>query len=362
MGTGRIIYIRTDGNRHLAAGHLVRCLSVADACYSLGMEVHFLVSDKESFFLLQDFLTGMTLKPVVRILETALYNDLEKELPELVSLLSAHDTGVTFPKPVLLLDSYYVTETYLNAIGRVAKTAYIDDLYLFNYPTDLLINYDIVPETLSCYQKAGKTLLGAAYAPLRRQFTDTDYILKKQVSHLLITTGGSDPYHFCLKLAEFLAGQLSPLSGKPYENPLYLDIVIGRLNTDGEALAELAEHFPFIVLHENVSDMAVLMKCCDLAVSAAGTTLYELCAVGVPAISFTMADNQLTAAESFDESGIIPCAGDIRTSPKQVLTAVSDFIAIMKEHPDKRKSAHDSMTGFIDGKGALRIAEELSLL
>lgn len=362
MGTGRIIYIRTDGNSHLAAGHLVRCLSIADACYSLGMEVHFLVSDRESFSLLQDFLTGMTLKPVIQILETAVYNDLEKELSELVSLLSAHDTNVTFPKPVLLLDSYYVTETYLNAVSPVAKTAYIDDLYLFDYPIDLLINYDIVPETLSCYQKAGKTLLGAAYAPLRPQFANMDYILKKQISHLLITTGGSDPYHFCLNLAEFLTGQISSLSEKSYENPLYLDIVIGRLNTDREALAELAEQFPFIVLHENVSDMAVLMKCCDLAVSAAGTTLYELCAVGVPAISFTMAANQLTAAKSFDDAGIIPCAGDIRTSPVQVFAAVSDFITTMGKHFDKRKSAHDTMTGFIDGKGALRIAEELSLL
>lgn len=364
MGTDRIIYIRTDGNRSLAAGHLVRCLSIADACYGLGMEIHFLVSDEESRSLLLAFLTDVPLNPVIQILKTAVYNDLEREIPEMISLLSHHDTSVIYGRPILLLDSYYVTEEYLNTVGSFAKIAYIDDLQLFDYPVDLLINYDIAPDSLlPCCPKAKKALLGVSYTPLRRQFTDTDYIFREQVSHILVTTGGSDPYHFCLKLAEFLIEQMPQLLPKSVCcNALHLEIVIGRLNTDKDALLNLAEHFPFIVLHENVSDMASLMENCDLAVSAAGTTLYELCAVGVPTESFTMADNQLTAAKAFADAGMIPCAGDIRTSYAEVLRNVTDFITDMAENIDKRKSAHERMNRFVDGKGSVRIAKELSVL
>lgn len=364
MGTNRIIYIRTDGNRHLAAGHLVRCLSIADACYDLGMEVHFLVSDEKSRSLLLAFLTVVPLKPSIRVLKTAVYDDLEREIPEMISLLSYHDTSVICDRPILLLDSYYVTEKYLNTVGSFAKTAYIDDLQLFDYPVDLLINYDAAPDSLlPCYSRAKKALLGVSYTPLRQQFTDINYIFREHVSRILITTGGSDPYHFCLKLAEFLIERMPQLLPKSACcDALHLEIVIGRLNTDKDALLNLAEHFPFIILCENVSDMASLMKNCDLAVSAAGTTLYELCAVGVPTVSFTMADNQLTAAKAFADAGMIPCAGDIRTSCAELLRNVSDFITDMAENMDKRKSAHERMNRFVDGKGSVRIAKELSVL
>lgn len=45
-----------------------------------------------------------------------------------------------------------------------------------------------------------------------------------------------------------------------------------------------------------------------------GTTLYELCAVGVPSVSFTTADNQLSAVKTFSDVQIIPYAGDACSS------------------------------------------------
>lgn len=38
--------------------------------------------------------------------------------------------------------------------------------------------------------------------------------------------------------------------------------------------------------------MSELMQQCDMAVSAAGSTLYELCACGMPTITYVLADNQ----------------------------------------------------------------------
>jgi spore coat polysaccharide biosynthesis predicted glycosyltransferase SpsG len=106
--------------------------------------------------------------------------------------------------------------------------------------------------------------------------------------------------------------------------------------------------------------MASLMSSCDLAVSAAGTTLYELCALGVPSISFTMADNQLTTANAFAAVEAIPCAGDLRTGVDAVLDEVLRFIT--ESSPEKRKAAHETMSSLIDGKGALRIAEAIAEL
>ena len=386
MGTDRLIYIRTDGNSNIAAGHLVRSLSIAQNCLKLGMQVCFLLSDEESQHLLEGFLTESLQDNSalsLRILETAQYNDLEKELPEILELLDKHaaskqnhtpsDIGLT----VYLLDSYFVTENYLKQINTIAKVAYIDDLQLFDYPVDLVINYDVIPSNAlpayhAAYQKTGKALLGAAYTPLRSQFEGKVISIKENVSDILVTTGGSDPYHFCVSFIQAYAEKFKENILCPIPT---LHVVIGRLSKDKEQLSHLAREHSFLKLYENVTDMATLMSTCDLAVSAAGTTLYELCALGVPAISFTMADNQIISAKAFEDAEVISCGGDIRTDKEQVLQQMLTFIQHMSEGADSsspkqpsgtsyqnRLHAHKTMRSLIDGKGALRIADELSKL
>lgn len=378
MGTSRLIYIRTDGNTKIASGHLVRCFSIALACQRLGMKVRFLVSDEESFNLLKEIVgpyTGFTLIQ----LKTSAFDQLDQELPEVLDLLSDHTPTLSDspcssssldPRPVYLLDSYYVTGKYLSTLRPLAKTAYLDDLRLFDYPVDLLINYDVIPDDKmafyqSAYQNAGQLLLGSSYTPLRDQFQDCPSSVRKKASHILITTGGSDPFHFCLSIIKSLTTS-SMLTDFVKNSDLKFHIIVGRMNTDKEKLRKLAGEFSFLELHENVSDMASLMTQCDLAVSAAGTTLYELCALGIPTISFTMADNQADSASAFDAAGAIPCAGDIRTSADSVFLKVFQFITENSGSSDdsycKRKAAHDRMSSLVDGNGALRIAQALQNL
>lgn len=391
MGADRIIYIRTDGNSQIASGHLVRCFSIAQACKMLGMDVSFLVSDEESSALLREIFSGnkppypMQNQFEILCLTTAVYDNLEQELPEVCSLLST-DTRAIDNNVIYFIDSYFVTKKYLTTLRPFARVAYLDDLQLFDYPADLLINYDVIPDSAmssykAAYQNAGQLLLGAAYTPLRSQFQNRKISIKKQAGDILITTGGSDPCHFCLKLIHYLYDFIN--ENYP-QNAMFsgqnLHIVIGKLNTDKEALYRLAENNPFLHLHENVSDMASLMECCDLAVSASGTTLYELCALGIPTISFIMADNQLISSKAFEEAGAIPCAGDIRQEEKKVLQTITNFMTQMSQPSDNqaehknsvfpaieqsyeiRKSAHKAMRRLVDGNGAMRIANALMKL
>lgn len=384
MGADQIIYIRTDGNSQIATGHLVRCLSVAAACLALKKKVCFLVSDEESAGLLQGFMKGegLTDSPFLslKVLQTAEYAHLEKELPELISVLTSSpslDGGCrttsenasvsllpTDKKPVLLLDSYFVTENYLHTLTPYVKLAYLDDLQLFDYPVMLLINYDVIPKNKlplyqTAYQNAEKTLLGASYTPLRSQFQNREITVNEQVCHVLLTTGGSDPFHFCVRFLEkWKLLRAKATDGNP---SVTLDVIVGSLNPDKEKLYQLAEELPFLILHETVTDMAALMEHCDLAVSASGTTLYELCALGVPSISFTIADNQLPTAEAFAESGAIPYAGDLRKNTESVMEQCIRFVTDMSSFV-KRKAAHQAMHQLVDGSGALKIAAALTEL
>lgn len=89
-----------------------------------------------------------------------------------------------------------------------------------------------------------------------------------------------------------------------------------------------AQNLPYVVLHSQWNDLAQELPVLEkklkehgvtrlivdsyLAVSAGGTTLYELCACKVPTISFSFADNQEGFTEEMGEQGILFYAGDAR--------------------------------------------------
>lgn len=357
MGADSIIYIRTDGNYRISVGHLVRCMSICQALLEWKKKVVFLVSDEESKALMEGLLKDAALLEAVkiRILDNACYDCLENELPSLLSLLSVHSN-----KPLILVDSYYVTPTYLHTLKKVSKVAYIDDLRKFDYPVNLLVNYDLISSSermqlQQFYSSAEVLLLGAEYTPLRKQFSGYTPVFRENPRHILITCGGSDPYGFCLEITEFLQ--------KTSLNHLHFHVVIGKLFAveEKQALEALSKSWKNLYLHEGLSDLAPLMKECDLAVSAAGTTLCELCALGIPTVSFTMADNQLDFAKGFAHINTIPYSGDIRHNKGfQVYEQILSFLEEMCQSPERRLTLQNSMQKLIDGRGCERIAKALS--
>ena len=377
MGTDSVIYIRTDGNSKIATGHLVRCLCIAQALESLGKSACFLVSDEDSFSLLKDLsasvFSGYTFSFDVKILKTACYDNMELELEELAVLLTSADPTLTtqdtsqtansaFLKPIFFVDSYFVTEDYFSSLNKFAKVAYMDDLRAFDYKVDLLVNYDVIPpareqEYELSYTNAGISLLGAEYTPLRKQFQNQEVSLHNQIKNILITTGGSDPYDFTFTLSKYLLS---------LELALELHVVVGRLFKNTDSLEELTKQYPSLHLHYNVGDMASLMKQCDYAVSAAGTTLYELCALGIPAVSISMADNQIPMSKTFAEVDAVPYVGDIRVQKYEdmdfILHQISNHLISLCEDSSKAHLQHNKMRRLIDGNGAIKIAEELCKL
>ncbi|MBO5210039.1 MAG: UDP-2,4-diacetamido-2,4,6-trideoxy-beta-L-altropyranose hydrolase [Lachnospiraceae bacterium] len=343
------IYFRTDGNEEIATGHIMRCLSIARACATLHAEVSFLVSDEQSMTILAERFTSPN-EFTIQCLHSN-FQELEKELPVLKKLLT--DSNPSKSDTWLFIDSYFVTKNYLSEVQKICKVAYLDDILAFDYPVDLLINYDVTEEP-SCYHKASQKLLGASYTPLREQFQNVSYEVRPQIQNILLSTGGTDVYN--------VAGELLRRIFDTNLCNCHYHVLTSRLNSHYEELQSLAATYPVIHIHENVQDMASLMCQCDLGISAGGTTLYELCAVGVPAISFSMADNQQIAVSTFSGKNIIPYAGDVRTDFSEVIENILQFLQEQSVSVEVRQKSSHAMRAFIDGKGSMRIAKSLTTL
>lgn len=347
MESHPLVYIRTDGNENIATGHLMRCLTIARALVQRGAMPIFIVSDTTSISLLQKMMTPAEIANrffAIIHLQTN-YRDPDRELPVLRSILSSH------PVFYLLVDSYYVSRHYLSEMKQVCRVAYLDDLQAFDYPVNLLINYDMVVDT-SFYKSADTVLTGCAYTPLREQFSRYACHPWKNVRDIFLSTGGTDPFNIAGGLTEKL------LADSVFADTS-LHILTGPMHVHRPLLETLSQQESRVILHENVTEMASLMSECDLAVSAGGTTLYELCAVGVPAISYSMADNQIPGVTAFDSAGLIPYIGDIRNNPSFYETAMAQLRSLAQDFSARREqSLRMRMT--IDGAGADRIAAALT--
>lgn len=367
----KTICIRVDGNKEIATGHIGRCLSVARMFNSPLTEniiqqtaVIFIVSDENSKKILEERFEKTDNFEIV-LLNTP-YKDMEKELPALIETLDK--TGCS----CLLVDSYFVTENYLNQLhkalkARDCKLAYIDDLQqLSHYDTDVIINYGIT-DAPAIYQDVPTVLMGPSFTPLRAQFSnigskfgDSENIANfgKNSINIFISSGGIDSQNMSVLLINAILN--SQLSAK--DITLSFHVLTSRLNSHFEELISLSASGKNIHIYEGVSDVAGIMKQCDVAVSAGGTTLSELCAMGIPAISYLNADNQRKGIEEFARNEIIPYAGDVTDEKNKdaVIDNILKFINQFFNLPvSKQRDVSDKMRNYIDGQGACRIACEL---
>ncbi len=316
------ILIKTDGNSRIASGHIRRCLSIAEALKEKGASVSFWFSDEESSAILDRFTGSSNSFPFITVKPTEKYE-------------------------LLLLDSYSIDKKDFPEYRKYAvKTGYIDDLCSFDPDVDLIINYD--PDPPKDLYHAPAQLLGTAYAPLRKQFAGPSIDIKENVERILVSTGGTDPYHI---LADILNNA---------DPSLQYIAVIGAVFDSGyrSELQQISEGKNNITLCENVSDMAGLMRSCDIAVTAGGTTLYELCACGIPSIVFTMADNQLDFTEGFYKRNAIWYEGDARREPA-LISRIGSRINLILSDQDSRRIKSDTAHAMVNGTGSFSIADAI---
>lgn len=342
--TDKQIYIRVDGNEIIATGHVMRCLSVAEQIRRLGAEVIFVAADSRPCSLIRD--RGFS----VDVLDTV-WDDLDKETEKICAYVR------TYGVKVLLLDTYFVTKEYLQKLSQYTKIIYIDDLNRFVYPVDTLINYGAFADVGmydKAYQQAGMHthfLIGSQYIPLREEFTLRSYEVREHVHKVLITTGGTDQLNVAGDLINWIV-QIPELMELEYH------VIIGCFNQNREMLYLLSNENANVYLHENVNNMSDWMRCCDVAVSAAGTTTYELCACGIPSICLEIADNQ-EGAEMWEKSGYMLYAGNVYKDKKQCMQRCIEALLRYKGSYEERKDKSKRMQSLIDGYGAKRIAQYL---
>lgn len=354
-----------DANSEIGAGHLMRCLTIADAmAHSKNVQNRitpvFIAADSNA----QETIQQHGYECVVLHTE---YRNMEEELPVMQNLYEQYCKQAVQGRAVdlpgfLLVDSYSATKDYLEQMNELLPVYYMDDILCPDYRITGLINYNVyatsLPYRISVLEGNHPSermhfLLGGAYVPVRNEFLDVKCKINKCVKDAMITSGGADKYNACGKIAGLLAERYPDIC---------FHVISGAFNQNLSKLEQLKEQYHNIMLHVNVTKMSEIMSQCDLAIASAGSTIYELCAVGLPTITYYFVDNQELIAQAVESQAGIPNAGHLAEQEADVLEQLVMNFEQMISSYDRRLILSRRMMDLVDGEGATRIANEFNTL
>ena len=342
MSAGPLL-IRADASIPIGTGHVMRCLALAQAWQDASGTAAFAMCETTA----------------------AIAGKLGAESCECISLTAAAgsfgDSEETIACARRLQSTWVVVDGYqfgaafqksLKAAGL--KVLFLDDYgHATDYSADVVLNQNVsASEALYSNREAGtRILLGPQYALLRREFTKWRN-WRREVSpecrKLLVMMGGSDPESLTVRV-------IDALKTASLRN-LETTIVVGGSNPNFEKLDQAArEQDRSIRVLKDVSNTAELMAAADIAVSAAGSTCWELCMMGLPALLIDVAGNQTQVAEELARRGSAIHVGDRSVTAKQL----SEGLVSLAGPEALRRSLSEKSRELVDGKGAARIVTVL---
>ncbi len=340
-----MFFFRADSNPVISGGHINRCISIATTLIDADEQVCFLIADDNPVSILQK-----NNLPFINLHSD--WADLSSDVQTVKKLLSENEN------PVLIIDTYTVTKDYIKELKPYCKIAYLGSKQEPFNELDLLINYSVDIDYSfyhNNYSEKTNLLLGASYAPLRKEFQKEKHISNDTIKQILLTSGNTDQNNIIDNILSAIQPTIEKYS-------ITTNVVIGRMFESRNKLYTRYDNHPFIRLCENVTSMSSLIQQSDLAISANGTTIYELSAMGVPTISFAMVEEQLQSAEAFSKLGAVDYCGpsfrDSNSCSNLINTKLNHYISNPESLIDLANRAHD----LIDGSGCQRIVYTLKSL
>jgi len=317
----------------------MRCLAIAEAWTERGGAVTFLTATQIRPLL--DRIRA-TKADVIRMDPATILSDDAAFLIETCLRLGA----------VAVVDGYQFDYDYqLRLRGEGLIVTVVDDYaHLPHYAACAILNQNSYAARAMYAAKVdddADLLMGSDYALIRREFRDQPRTERTDGSHLMVTMGGGDPAN----VTELVLSALRNCDIDIDE----VVVVAGPANPHRERLEqECRSHKYNVRLLTATNDMSLTMASCNMAITAAGSTCWELEYFGIPYIAIVVAENQVGIGDSVGKIGGGVNLGWYESVTKE---AIVDAVARIKTAPPVSQLSIDGLGAFraVDAIGSYKI-------
>jgi UDP-2,4-diacetamido-2,4,6-trideoxy-beta-L-altropyranose hydrolase len=347
------VVFRADASVRLGTGHVRRCLELASRLAARGTAVMFVCAEEPGDMIDEISARGMRtsrlrLGGAVRGAGAAAW---EPDAEQTGAAIAAAGLSPHW----LVVDHYGLERRWERALRAHARRIMaIDDLADRAHDCELLLDQNLPNPRHARYRQllpSGATqLLGCQYALVGAEFARLRGAAlarrRGQLERVLISMGGTDPSNDTARALEGL--QRSSCAGRA------VDVVIGAANPHREALEVQCGRVSDCTLHVQTTRMAELMTQADLAISGGGSTTWERCSLGLPAIAVSQSEDQVAIAGAMAQAGghrFLGTSADVREA--DYAAAVDGMTATALRDMSAAAAA------LCDGEGAERVATRL---
>lgn len=316
------LVIRTEASTTIGLGHFMRCFALAEAAREQGLAVTFVVNADAP-------VTERAEAIGARVVTAPSPGD---DLAVMDTLVSADDWAI--------VDTYAADADYLTRLSARLRLAVIDDLdVLDRFDCRVLINpTPAAPKDSYAAKSSAKLLLGPDYALVRGEFRSP--VASGDI--ITLTFGGSDPTGLTATVAEQLHDSLPGVT---------IRAIAGPANRHIPELQALARQLDRLQLLVSPPSMREALSGSTLIVTAAGGSVNELAALGMPALAMVVYDNQAAWLDACPFPVIDARAGFREDFPGLVAELIAD--------PERRNVIAAAAHRIVDGQGVFRILDAL---
>ncbi len=340
---GLELVVRADADRHIGTGHIMRCLGLGQAWKAVGGHVTFVTACEN-----QSLLRRLNDEDVDICV-------LKHSYPERGDWKQTREVLSAYPEAWVILDGYHFDDDYHRRIKESEhQLMVIDDMaHLRRYVADVILNQNIhAPSLQYACELPSRMLLGSKYVLLRREFLQLIGFERENpqtARKVLVTLGGADPHNVTSQILEALQ--------KDLVKGLEVSVVVGANNPHFDQIKQMARRFPSpIHVARDIGNMPELMAWADLAISAGGSTCWELAFMGLPSLILVLSENQQPIAEKLDIRGVAMNLGwycDVTP------TDIANAVAQLSTDAERRAIMSQQGQELIDGKGVTRVIRSL---
>lgn len=365
------VAFRVDASLQMGTGHVMRCLTLAEALKQDGGDCQFICREHPGNLIEHIRSKGFQVHVLPLSgsnLSSSVFKNEELQLAHAAWLGATHQEDAAQSTAILseLKPDWLIVDHYaLDARWEVTLKPYyqklmvIDDLADRAHRCDLLLDQTFGREAkdYAAWTPDSSTLLcGSQYSLLRPEFAALrSYSLERrknpQLQHLLITMGGVDKDNATGQILQALKNSELPSSCQ-------ISVVMGNTAPWLAEVRQLAEQMPWqTTVKVGISDMAQLMADSDLAIGAAGATSWERCCLGLPTVMLVLASNQRKIAQTLELAKAVLLV----QGPEDIANCLPEMLSTLTASPELRACMSQAASEITNGSGVTLVIQHLEL-